>query len=256
MSNVLLESNFAVAAAENYKGSHGCWETADVPVVTSLLKAWRKQHKLAHVPLFLLGPSSGGFFATQLARHERDVRAVSIQVSVPSRDDVSSPLPSGADRFPPLQIILMQKDSGKLKEADALIRTGGEWPGRDSAQLLTSQPKPVHPAFFSDGIVGLSYNVSANVRAELVRAGKLDERTSRLRSHPRREEWREAVRRGLMDEHGRIRRDELPQKSLALAMDGIFARLDLAYAFHASTCEHAAGTVAFFRKALHLQLQP
>ena len=33
-------------------------------------------------------------------------------------------------------------------------------------------------------------------------------------------------------------------------MDGIFARLDLAYAYHASTCEHVDKTIAFFQRVV------
>lgn len=238
MSTSLLASNFAVVAVDNIKGSHGCWETADVPRVMAAFKSWRRQQKLNSAPLFLLGPSSGGFFATQMARHAPDVHAVSIQVSVPSRDDLQSPLPSGASSFPPLQMILMQRDTSKLKEAEALRRAADE--------LHVAHPKPVHATFFSDGILGLSPNFSSSVRDALVRSGRVDAQTSRVISHPRREEWREAVRKGLLDEHGKQPRNGLPQKSLSLTMDSIFARLDLAYAYHASTCEYAQRTVQFF----------
>ena len=251
MAKRLIESNFAVVAMENMKGNHGCWETADVDIVSAALRSWRKQHKaVKSVPLFLLGPSSGGFFATQFARHVRDTRALSIQVSVPARDDVRAPLPSGADHFPPLQLILMQKDSAKLKEAEALVHSGEDWAGRASAELLVSHPRPVDPTFFAEGIPGLARDASAAVRAELVRLGKVDQKNSKVLSHPRREEWREAVQRGLLDEHGKPRRNDLPQRSLSVAMDAIFARLDLAYAYHASTCEHIESTIAFFRRSV------
>ena len=242
MAETLVAANFAVIAVENFKGSHGCWETTDVPRVMGALRSWRrqKQHKsLASVPLLVMGPSSGGFFATQMARHAPEVRALSIQVSVPAADEIKAPLPSGARRFPPLQMILMQRDTGKLKEAEALRRA-------DDDELLVARPKPVHANFFSDGIVGLSPNLSAAVRNALVRAGRVDAQTSRVVSHPRREEWRDAVRNGLLDAHGKQPRTGLPQKSLSLAMDSIFARLDLAYAYHASTCEFADRTVQFF----------
>ena len=40
------------------------------------------------------------------------------------------------------------------------------------------------------------------------------------------------------------------QGSLQLAMDAIFARLDLAYAYHASTCEFMPQTLDHFRQAV------
>lgn len=269
MATRLLERGFALVAAGNLKGSQGCWETMDVPVVQDTLRAWRKKHKLrSSLPLFALGPSSGGFFATQFARHVRDVRALSIQVSVPSYEDVQSPLPSGSTAFPPLQVILMQRDVGKLRDAQSLGMSGGgsagsrqsahwadsqgvEWAGRRHAEMLISRPKPVHPDFFSSAIPGLPLNASSNVRAELVRAGFINDATSMVVSHPSRGTWRDAVRRGLLDEHGKQRSDRLPQGSLQLAMDAVFARLDLAYAYHASTCEHIEATADFFHRAAH-----
>ena len=68
-------------------------------------------------------------------------------------------------------------------------------------------------------------------RLELVRAGFVNGSTSYLKAHPSRGAWRDVVHKGLLDSHGRQRRDWLPQGSLQVAMDGIFARLDLAYAY-------------------------
>ena len=48
---------------------------------------------------------------------------------------------------------------------------------------------------------------------------------------------------------GKQHAESLQQGSLQLTMDGIFARLDLAYGYHASTCEVANRTLAFFARA-------
>ena len=197
------------------------------------------------MPLYLLGPSSGGFFATQYARRQYGVAALAVQVSVPSAQDVQPPLPSGAHAFPPLQILLMQKDAGKLAEADALLRMQPPWPGSEHAKVLRFGPKAVGPTFFSDGILGISRNASVAVRDALVAAGYVDRMSGKVLAHPSRGKWREPVLSALTDK--KLRRDSLPQRSLQLAMDAIFARLDLAYAYHASSCEHMDATLDFFR---------
>ena len=41
----------------------------------------------------------------------------------------------------------------------------------------------------------------------------------------------------------------LPGHSSQLTMDAIFARLDLAYGYHASTCQYINQTLSFFKRA-------
>ena len=241
MSSQLLTAGFALLAVGNLKGTHGCYETNDVPAVAELIRSWRQTHSKQvpkRTPLLLTGPSSGGFFATQAARYWREVRALSIQVSVPSVDDVRSPLPSGAAAFPPLQVVLLTKDTGKAKEAEALKHA------LPTAEVLTYGPVPVHASFFSDALPGFSRDLSSAVRDQLVKAGHLDGR-SMVASHPSRGSWRNPVRTALEG-----KRSGLPQGSLQLAMDSVFASLDRAYAYHASTCEAADRTIAFFRANL------
>ena len=250
MATAAVNAGYAVVAAANVQGSRGCWQTIDVPIVAKALAAWRKKYKKrlpaagASLPLFLLGPSSGGFFATQYARQERGVSALSIQVSVPSARDVMQPLPSREQTFPPVQMLLMQRDSAKLAESEALLRLQPPWPGLAHAQVLRYKPKAVTPTFFSDGIVGLAPRASGAIRDALMQAGYVNSATSQVVSHPSRGKWREPVLGAL----SRFGRESLPQKSLQVAMDSIFARLDLAYAYHASSCELINATLAFFQQ--------
>ena len=244
MAARLLEANFAVVAAGNpTHGAHGCWESADVPVVAERLRAWRLSVALpSSTPLFLLGPSSGGFFATQYARQWRDVRAIAIQVSTPSLTEVQPPLPSGAVQFPPMQMILMQRDSGKLRDAQAVA-------SRPNVELITATPKPVTPTFFSEGILGLSAELSHALQQALIRAGFVDRGSLMVTKHPSRGSWKDVVKAPLEESHRKRRAGALPQDSLQVAMDGVFARLDLAYAYHASTCEFIDRSIAFFHRA-------
>ena len=242
LSERLSRAGYALLAAGNMKGSKGCWETNDVPVVSAMLRSWRRRHEKTlpkRLPLFLLGPSSGGFLATQAARQWGGgvVRGLSIQVSVPSADDVRAP------GFPKhLQVVLLQKDAGKLKEAEALRRA------MPTAEVLVQPPVAVPPHFFSDAMPGLAPAKSAAVRDALVAAGHIDGRTSMVRTHPSRGTWRDAVRAALEGGGSGRHAESLQQGSLQLTMDGIFARLDLAYGYHASTCEVANKTLAFFER--------
>ena len=217
-----LAEGYALVAAGNVLGSKGCWETMDVPIVHRVLGQFREEHSaLRHAPLFALGPSSGGFFATTYARQHR-LKALSIQVSTPTLEEVRQPLPSGEPSFPPLQLILMQRDSGKLKQAEALLAAQPGWAGRERAELLRAAPRKMTPTFLSEAIVGLSPNLSASVRSALVRAGFVDGSTSRVVAHPSRGDWRDAVR-NVLEAGGSVRRrrEALPQGSLQLAMAAI-----------------------------------
>lgn len=250
-----LLSNYALVAAANIAGSKGCWGAEDVPAVRSAIDEWRQTRGLERTPLFALGPSSGGWFAGQLGRQWADIRAIAMQVMVPLLGDVTSPLPLGTSRpYPPLQMVLMQRDASKLKEAAALLEA--RWPGRQNAELHTASPRALSPSFFSDGIVGLAPALSAAVHAALVRAGHVDAHTGMVKRHPRRNDWRGVVVEALGSSKGGSKDKErsalLPQGSLQLAMDAIFARLDMAYAYHASTCQFANETFRHFDRRKYI----
>ena len=238
-----LRNRFALVAAGNLAGSKGCWGADDLPVVRRALFSWRRQHKVESVPLFAIGPSSGGWFAGQTGRNWIDMRAVSMQVMVPTVEDVSLPLPSTLQSYPPLEIILMSRDTAKLRERDALL--AANWPGRGDLRVHVASPKPIGPTYFSDTIVGMLPNVSAAVHAALVKAGHVDAQSGKVRKHPSRGSWRDTVLNALGHRHSM-----LPQGSLQLAMDAVFAELDTAYGYHASTCEAVNKTLDFFRRTL------
>ena len=241
MADRLFAAGYALLAAGNRKGPKGCWETNDVETVTALLHAWRRKHVRSSTPLFLNGPSSGGFFATEAARHWRDVRGLSVQISVPTLDQVRPPLPSRAASYPPLQLILCQRDSGKWKDAEALKAVLPPF------ELLNVLPKRVDDTFFSSAIPGLDPVLSARVRDALVAAGHIDNATFMVRKHPSRGSWRDPVLAALSS---KAKKGSSSGPPLQEVMDGIFARLDLAYAYHASTCEHVDKTIAFFQRVV------
>ena len=246
MAEHAVQAGFAVVAASNGEGTLGCWQSSDVAPVRSALDAWRRRNSLTTVPLFLMGPSSGGYFSTQAARHWADVAALSVQVSVPSLGDVASPLPSGAPSFPPLELVLLRRDTAKLSEAAAL--SNGSWQGKEALQpLVVSPPLPVSPNFFSERIKGLSPSASEAVRAALVATGRIDASDGMVRQHPSRGQWKEEVERAVRAQP----RSSLPQGSHLVAMDGIFAALALAWGNHASTCRSIGGTLAFFGRYGH-----
>lgn len=240
MTRSALRAGYALVAAGNLKGTKGCWESNDVPVVADWLSRWRIKHQTQvpkSTPLFLLGPSSGGYFATQAARQWHEVRALSVQVFVPPLDDMKLPLPGGAAAFPPLQLILMPRDTSKLKSAAALPPT---------TQVLTGSRPRVHPGFFSDGIEGLSSHRSHALQKMLLATKRIDASTLQLVTRPSRGTLHDEVRAALLSDGRKHNPNELPGHSLQMTMDAIFARLDMAYAYHASTCEYINATLAFF----------
>lgn len=243
MTQKALDAGYAVVGIGNLKGTKGCWEREDVPSVVRTLNKWRSKHNLQRengVPLYALGVGSGGWMAANAARVWPDVRAVSVQASVPSLKDVQRPQTGGETKpYPPLQMVLMERDAAKRQSAEVLL--GQDWAGKARAETLIAKKKTVGASFFSDGIKGLRLNVSQAVRAALVTAGVVDERTSALLKMPTRSELRDKVSNAMGS-----RKTDFPQRSKQLALDGIFARLDMAYAQEASTCEYMDRTLAFF----------
>lgn len=240
ITRAALASGYAVVAASS---AVDCWRNEDIGIVAAALERWRRTQALLQLPLFVLGTSSGGWFATQVARHWTSVVAVCSIVSVPTLSDIQPPLPRGV-AFPPLQLVMMRKDSAKLKEGDALLaaaranRLGGGGP----VEALVAAPRQVGPGYFSERMA-LTPNHSAAVLLALRAAGHVDG-SGLVTSHPRRGSWRETVQKALPAKG----REGLPQRSLQVAMDGIFQELDVAYASHANTCEHVEATLAFFAR--------
>lgn len=116
-----------------------------------------------------------------------------------------------------------------------------------SLETIIVPPRALTATFFSDGMPGLAPEVSKAVRDALVAAGHVDGGTFMVKQHPSRGAWRDAVRAAI-EAATHKKNAALPQGSMQLTMDGVFARLDLAYAYHASTCAVMDRTLAFFER--------
>ena len=76
--------------------STGYWAMIAVGrILWAAISAWREQHPWlpAQLPLVTLGPSSGGWFAGQAARHWSGVVAVSMTVAAMPLSDLLPPPP-------------------------------------------------------------------------------------------------------------------------------------------------------------------
>lgn len=241
MTQQALDAGYAVIAVGNLKGSRGCWERDDVPSVVRTLNKWRTRHNLQKelgVPLYVLGVGSGGWFGVNAGRVWPDVHAVTVQASVPNLKEVQR---AGNKTYPPLQMVLMERDKAKLQSAEQLLAQ--DWAGQSKAEVLKATSRKVTPTYFSDGISGLRQNVSEAARKALVSAGVVDEDSSKVLKQPVRTELRDKISTAMG-----TRKGDFPQRSKQLALDAIFARLDAAYGQEASTCEHMSKTLDFFAR--------
>ena len=109
--------------------------------------------------------------------------------------------------------------------------------------MLESAPRKVDRGFFARQIRGLAPSVSSDLHAALSRAGYLKADAARVAPAPRHVARRRP--RGAAKD-----RSLLPQRSQEVALDAIFQELDVAFAFHANTCEHAAATMRFFERSI------
>lgn len=154
-----LEAGFAVIAPSS---SGDCWRGEDLKLVWSAIAKLRNAQPLLSMdlPLFMIGTSSGGWFAGQAARSWPTVAAVATIVMALPLSDVRPPLPRGTP-FPPLQMIYMERDRGKATEVQALLTSA--WPQRQEVEALSCSPRRVHPLYFSERIM-LSANLSRSVQ--------------------------------------------------------------------------------------------
>mmetsp|Transcript_51583 Transcript_51583/g.85544 ORF Transcript_51583/g.85544 Transcript_51583/m.85544 type:complete len:330 (-) Transcript_51583:456-1445(-) len=236
-----VASGFAVIAPTS---TADCWSAADLSPVADLISKWLTHVKLPQtLPLLAYGTSSGGYFAHLASRHWANVAAVSMTVMVPPINDLSPPLPRGRDLgYPPLQLIYMQRDHGKVKQAQEVLSTS--WDKRDEVEGRICAPRLVHPLYFTER-AGLTANHSRAIQAELLAAGYLKP-DGNVAHHPQRGTWRAVVQAALPKKD----RWGLPQRSLQVAMDAVFQELDVAYGYHAATCEHIQATLAFYERHL------
>ena len=207
-----IAAGFAVLAPT---ASADCWSAADLAPVEALVRAWgASQPGLpSALPLFAYGTSSGGYFAHLAARQWASLAAVSMTVSVPPLAEVQPPQPRGK-AYPPLQLLYMQRDTGKAKEVQLLLEAA--WQGKPEMEALLCAPRRVTPLYFTER-AALSPNHSSAVHAALLAAGHLKP-DGAVASHPQRGAWRAAVQGALPKRE----RAGLPAHSLQAAMDAVF----------------------------------
>ena len=187
--------------------------------VEALVRAWSASQPglPSALPLFAYGTSSGGYFAHLAARQWASLAAVSMTVSVPPLAEVRPPQPRGK-AYPPLQLLYMQRDTGKAKEVQLLLEEA--WQGKPEVEALLCAPRMVPPLYFTER-AALSSNHSSAVHAALMAAGHLKP-DGHVASHPQRGAWRAAVQGALPKRE----RTGLPAHSLQAAMDAVFQVLD------------------------------
>ena len=248
MAQKALSAGYAVIGISNLKGTKGCWERDDIEPVARKLQQWRTKRNMPRtaggVPLYVLGVGSGGWFAANAGRVWNDVNAVALQASVPTLKEVQRKAKSGESKalpYPPLQMGLLERDKEKLLAAKQLL--GQEWDGSKRAELVTGKKHSVTPEFFSDGIPGLRQNLSYAVHKALIGTGTINGNSNEVIKAPVRGELQKKVSASLGS-----RNSDVPQRSKSLAVDAIFARLDMAYAKEASSCELMDQTLAFFKR--------
>ena len=175
----------------------------------------------------------GGWLVQQAARNWPTVVALTSIVSVPPLGDVQPPLPR-ASPYPPLQLILMRKDTGKAKEAAALRDVLKPPP-----EVLESAPRKIDRGFFARQIRGLAPSVSSDLHAALLRAGYLtnDALASTHDAHG-------ATRRAALQKIG-----ALPQRSRRWRSTPS-SRSSTSPSPSTPTCEHAAATMRFFERSI------
>ena len=185
-----IAAGFAVLAPT---ASADCWSAADLAPVEALVRAWgASQPGLpSALPLFAYGTSSGGYFA-HLAARQWSLAAVSMTVSVPPLAEVQPPQPRGK-AYPPLQLLYMQRDTGKAKEVQLLLEA--VWQGKPEMEALLCAPRRVTPLYFTER-AALSPNHSSAVHAVPLAAGHLKP-DGAVASHPQRGAWRAAVQGAL-----------------------------------------------------------
>eukprot|EP00727_Mastigamoeba_balamuthi_P008218 m51a1_g4017 hypothetical protein (284) ;mRNA; r:567600-568972 len=154
-----LARGAAVAALTSRDRAHGCWDASaggpDAQGVAQQVRELRRAvPELEGAALYALGASSGGTFASVVARVLPEIRGVVLVVSPGDRDALlSNRRPAG--------FVFMTGDSqwASMQAVDAAVQSMSEAGIR--AARWAAGPKKVTESFFSDRIEGVSPAQSA-----------------------------------------------------------------------------------------------
>lgn len=237
-----LARGFAVLAVSAEKGKKACWKGNSaqrqvVPAIAQFIA--RIAPSLQDKPVFALGASSGGNVVAVLGMFMK-LTAIQVQISHLHPEAVAT------GRHPPASVLYMTAPPPHFDEVKALQAQG------IPAELIQAQKLSLSPTYFSDRSHTITPSISRRLFEALQRAHLLTDE-HHLRDHPSQSNWREVIRReeageqhdaSLAEDLSRVGDDLIENQS------GVSELLNLAYAQHEITAEHAEQTWDFFQRAL------
>eukprot|EP00290_Baffinella_frigidus_P057659 CAMPEP_0180367508 /NCGR_PEP_ID=MMETSP0989-20121125/16891_1 /TAXON_ID=697907 /ORGANISM="non described non described, Strain CCMP2293" /LENGTH=410 /DNA_ID=CAMNT_0022361605 /DNA_START=48 /DNA_END=1281 /DNA_ORIENTATION=- len=216
-----LDRGFMVVAVSSgaafRKERSKCWSPLDdLARVQAGLRHVLEKHgqKGKKLPLVVLGASSGGRMALEMAIQETPPAAVAIQIM---------PVPPTAltEKFPPAIFWHMPRDERSARKiAEDLARLSSL---KRPTLELKCNPKAITGTFFSDMMPDVSGEVSLALYTALNSKGLLDEKGFLLQD-PRKSGWREALKAVPQVSNGGL--------SLAKDQSGVSELMNVAWASH------------------------
>lgn len=246
MTRIALERGYGVIAVSSTNRVRKCWSThpeaSDGPdydrVSTALREAEARKVYSPHLPLFAVGISSGGLFATSLPLRFRVTGVNSIVSSAvclfwgDTGDKLRSSYPAHVFTH------MSTRDKGtarKVQDAMKILTTLGT----PSIEFNVS-PTPVTARYLREAVPRWNTSLILQVISALRQGGHLDTEF-RLQSDPRHSYWRPSVQH-LDTELG----DSFRADGSALSEE-----LNRAWGAHEITSEHFTGAIDFLENQLH-----
>ena len=245
MTRIALEKRYSVVAVSSTDRIRKCWrtdtQTFDGPDYERVNKALREAGVRSlhspRLPLFAVGISSGGLFATSLPMRFR-VSGVNSIVSgaVSSVWNKESPLRKD---YPPHVFTHMglkdKHTAGRVRKAMDILETMGT----PSMELIVP-PQSVTTHFLQDSVSKWDMNNAQELVLALQRGGYLDAHF-RLLSDPRRSQWRNSVQHlgAKLGDHFRADESALSEE------------LNRAWGSHEITADHFEEALEFLETQLH-----
>lgn len=245
MVRIALERGYGVVAVSSTNRERKCWgthpEAKEGPdydrVSTALREAQARNAYSPRVPLFAIGISSGGLFATSLPLRFQ-VAGVNSMISSAVCLFWTGTDNQITDAYPAHVFTHMgEQDKGTARRVHAAMRTLTRF-GTHAAEYSVS-PKPVTVQYLTEAVPRWGTDLARRVVAALKAGGYLDE-SYRLLSDPRHSYWRKSVQH---------LKHEL-EDSLVADESALSEELNRAWAAHEITAEHFSSTLDFLEDRL------
>ena len=231
IAKTAVESGYFTVAISSHSQDHGgCWAARqDNARFLKVIKKLKSEESLKRQPVFLLGISSGGGFASQLPGVLDQLAGL---CNIVGFQDISFLIKN--TKYPPSQWIYMSRDefmTGQVKEIAHGLTAAGH-----KHEVIEVKPKPLTETFLSSRIENFDKELSRKIFEKLA-AAKYLRPDGTIHGDPRLSDWRKFFEPFM---------SEIAPDTLVRDKSPIAEEMNVAYGFHEAVADHMDQTIKFF----------